>query len=69
MLFHIERTTVARRPGLTVRGELDLATAPQLAVLMLGDLGFAPWQYALAFGAPCVGGLVGARLSPRLTAR
>ena len=30
MLFHIERTTVARRPGLTVRGELDLATAPRL---------------------------------------
>ncbi len=48
---------------------LIMATAPLLAVLMLGDLGFAPWQYALAFGAPCVGGLVGARLSPRLTAR
>ena len=48
---------------------LILATAPLLAVLMLGDLGFAPWQYALAFGAPCIGGLVGARLSPRLTAR
>ena len=48
---------------------LIMATAPLLAVLMLGDLGFAPWQYALAFGAPCVGGLVGARLSPRLVAR
>jgi hypothetical protein len=48
---------------------LILATAPLLAVLMLGDLGFAPWQYGLAFGAPCVGGLIGARLSPRLVAR
>ena len=43
---------------------LILATAPLLAVLMLGELGFAPWQYGLAFGAPCVGGLLGARLSP-----
>jgi MFS family permease len=42
---------------------LILATAPLLAVLMLGHLGFAPWQYGLAFGAPCVGGLVGSRLS------
>ena len=31
---------------------LIMATAPLLAVLMLGDLGFAPWQYGLAFGAP-----------------
>ncbi|MGY2001754.1 STAS domain-containing protein [Blastococcus sp. SYSU DS1024] len=31
MLFDVERTTVAGRPGLTVRGELDIATAPQLA--------------------------------------
>jgi anti-anti-sigma factor len=30
VLFDVERTTVARRPGLTVRGELDLATAPRL---------------------------------------
>ena len=42
---------------------LILATAPLLAVLMLGPLGFAPWQYGLAFGAPCVGGLLGARLA------
>jgi MFS family permease len=48
---------------------LILATAPLLAVLMLGDLGFSPLQYALAFGAPCVGGLLGARLSRRLVAR
>jgi MFS family permease len=48
---------------------LIMATAPLLAVLMLGRLGFAPWQYGLAFGAPCVGGLVGARLARRLVGR
>ncbi|MFC4117956.1 MFS transporter [Nonomuraea zeae] len=48
---------------------LLLATEPLLAVLLLGDLGFAPWQYGLAFAAPCVGGLVGARLARRLVAR
>jgi hypothetical protein len=48
---------------------LILATAPLLAVLMLGRLGFAPWQYGLAFGAPCVGGLIGSRLARRLVAR
>ena len=50
-------------------GGLIMATAPLLAVLMLGELGFQPWQYALAFGAPCVGGLIGARLSHPLVAR
>jgi MFS family permease len=48
---------------------LIMATAPLLAVLMLGRLGFAPWQYGLAFGAPCVGGLIGSRLARRLVAR
>ena len=48
---------------------LIMATAPLLAVLMLGQLGFAPWQYGLAFGAPCIGGLIGSRLSPRIVAR
>ncbi|MEV3921503.1 MFS transporter [Actinomadura coerulea] len=50
-------------------GGLIMATAPVLAVLMLGDLGFAPWQYALAFAAPCVGGLLGSRLARPLAAR
>ena len=40
-----------------------------MAVLMLGQLGFAPWQYGLAFAAPCVGGLIGSRLARRLAAR
>jgi Major Facilitator Superfamily len=48
---------------------LIMATSPLLAVLMLGRLGFVPWQYGLAFAAPCVGGLVGSRLSRRLVAR
>ncbi|MEA2311336.1 MAG: hypothetical protein QOE28_1304 [Solirubrobacteraceae bacterium] len=48
---------------------LIMATAPLIAVLMLGRLGFTPWQYGLAFGAPCVGGLIGSRLSRRLVAR
>ncbi|MEV0219585.1 MFS transporter [Streptomyces sp. NPDC050704] len=48
---------------------LIMAASPLMAVLMLGDLGFAPWQYGLAFGVPCLGGLIGSRLSPRLVAR
>jgi MFS family permease len=48
---------------------LIMATAPLVAVLMLGHLGFAPWQYGLAFGAPCVGGLIGSRLSRPLVER
>ena len=31
MQFDVERTTVLGRPALSVRGELDLATAPRLA--------------------------------------
>ncbi|HEX6473127.1 MAG TPA: MFS transporter [Streptosporangiaceae bacterium] len=52
-----------------VMNGLILATSPLLAVLMLGHLGFAPWQYGLAFAAPCAGGLIGARLAPGLVLR
>ena len=48
---------------------LIMATEPLLAVLLLGQLGFAPWQYGLAFAAPCVGGLIGSRLARRVVAR
>ncbi|MGW6904131.1 MFS transporter [Streptomyces sp. NPDC054940] len=48
---------------------LIMAPAPLLAVLMLGHLGFTPWQYGLAFAVPCLGGLLGSRLSRRLVAR
>ncbi|MEV0534840.1 MFS transporter [Kitasatospora sp. NPDC050463] len=48
---------------------LIMASAPLLAVLMLGRLGFAPWQYGLAFAVPCVGGLIGSRLAQPLVTR
>jgi MFS transporter len=48
---------------------LVLATEPLLAVLLLGDLGWPAWQYGLAFGLPCVGGLLGARLTQRVRHR
>lgn len=48
---------------------LIMAPAPLLAVLMLGQLGFTPWQYGLAFAVPCLGGLLGSRLSRPLVAR
>ncbi|WP_033291254.1 MFS transporter [Amycolatopsis jejuensis] len=48
---------------------LIMATAPILAVLLLGELGFPTWQYGLAFGVPCLGGLLGSRLARRLVPR
>ncbi len=67
---------ILRHPGLRalyfnnllVSG-LIMATEPLLAVLLLRQLGFAPWQYGLAFAAPCVGGLIGSRLARRVVAR
>jgi len=47
-------------------GGLIMATEPLLAVLLLRQLGFPPWQYGLAFAAPCVGGLIGSRLARRV---
>ncbi|MGF7234645.1 MAG: MFS transporter [Frankia sp.] len=54
--------------NLLVNG-LIMATEPLLAVLLLRQLGFPPWQYGLAFAAPCVGGLIGSRLARRVVAR
>ncbi|OHV06194.1 hypothetical protein BKN37_02795 [Mycobacterium talmoniae] len=48
---------------------LIMAPAPPLAALMLGPLSFPPWQYALAFALPCLGGIVGSRLAHPLVAR
>ncbi|MFJ8159815.1 MFS transporter [Streptomyces sp. NPDC096136] len=48
---------------------LVMAASPLLAVLMLGPLGFEPWQYGLAFAAPSVGGLLGSRLARPLATR
>ncbi|MFC0624339.1 MFS transporter [Kribbella deserti] len=46
-----------------------MLVSPLLAVLMLRDLRFAPWQYGLVLGAPCLGGILGARCTPWLTRR
>ncbi|SDM38588.1 MFS transporter [Allokutzneria albata] len=48
---------------------LIMAISPPFAVLMLGELGFAPWQYGVAFGVACLGGLIGSRLAHPLVAR
>ncbi|MFJ9521721.1 MFS transporter [Kitasatospora sp. NPDC101801] len=48
---------------------LVMAAEPLLAVLLLGRLGFAPWQYGLVFAAPAIGGLLGARLARPLAGR
>ncbi|MFF4223791.1 MFS transporter [Streptomyces abikoensis] len=48
---------------------LIMATEPLLAVLLLRQLEFPPWQYGLAFAAPCFGGLIGSRLAHRVVAR
>ncbi|MFF8831615.1 MFS transporter [Streptomyces sp. NPDC015131] len=48
---------------------LIMASEPLMALLLLRDLGFAPWQYGLVFALPCVGGLIGSRLARRLVAR
>lgn len=50
-------------------GGLIMATEPLLAVLLLRQLGFSPWEYGLAFAVPCVGGLIGSRLARRVVAR
>ena len=48
---------------------LIMVSLPLLAVLMVGDLGFAAWQYGLAFSVPSIGGLMGSRLARRLVPR
>ncbi|MGK5681408.1 MFS transporter [Actinoplanes sp. URMC 104] len=46
-----------------------MAASPLLTVLMLRDLGFAPWQYGLAWGVACAGGVLGALALRPLTDR
>ncbi|MFJ9351257.1 MFS transporter [Streptomyces sp. NPDC101237] len=65
-----------RHPGLRplffnalLFGGSIMMTSPLMAVLMLNDLGLAPWQYGLALGLPCLGGVLGSRLAPPLTRR
>ena len=42
MEFDVHRTTVLGRPALTVRGELDIATAPRLAQAVESQLSQQP---------------------------
>ncbi|MEU0042717.1 MFS transporter [Streptomyces werraensis] len=65
-----------RHPGLRplffnalLFGGSFMMASPLMAVLMLDDLGLAPWQYGLALGLPCLGGVLGSRLTPLLTRR
>ncbi|WP_327173165.1 MFS transporter [Streptomyces sp. NBC_01336] len=65
-----------RHPGLRplffnalLFGGSVMMASPLMAVLMLRDLGLAPWQYGLALGLPCLGGVLGSRLTPLLTRR
>ncbi|WP_433292428.1 MFS transporter [Actinoplanes sp. CA-030573] len=52
-----------------VFGSALMATAPLLAVLMLQQLKLPAWQYGLAWGLPCLGGVLGALALKPLTNR
>lgn len=65
-----------RHPGLRplflnalLFGGSVMMASPLMAVLMLDELGLAPWQYGLALGLPCLGGVMGSRLTSLLTQR
>ncbi|GAA3074135.1 MFS transporter [Streptosporangium carneum] len=66
---------IMRHPGLRVLyvnamvfGGAIMWSVPITAVLMLEDMKASPVEYGIALGVPCVGGLLGATLSPRLAA-
>ncbi|MEU4605225.1 MFS transporter [Kribbella sp. NPDC023972] len=44
-----------------------MMTSPLLTVFMLRDLGLPAWNYGVSLGLSCLGGVLGARLAPRLT--
>ena len=50
-------------------GGCIMLASPLLAVLMLRDLGLAPWQYGLALGIPGVGGILGSLCTTPLARR
>lgn len=50
-------------------GAMIIASSPLIQVLMLRELGLAPWQFGLALGLPCLGGILGAALAPWLERR
>jgi anti-sigma B factor antagonist len=47
VLFEIERTTVSGRPSLTVRGELDLSTVPELTAAVEAQLADPPHAFVI----------------------
>ena len=50
-------------------GGAIMAAMPVVTVLMLRDLHLTPWQYGLALGLPCVGGILGSLAAGHLTNR
>ncbi|MEV4256879.1 MFS transporter, partial [Spirillospora sp. NPDC049652] len=48
---------------------LIMAVAPLMTFRMMQDLDFSPLEYGIGIGVPCVGGLLGARVSRPLVAR
>jgi MFS family permease len=52
-----------------VFGGSYLWTVPLVAVLVLSDLGASAFQYGLLLGVPSLGGLLGALLVSRISAR
>ncbi|WP_157430084.1 MFS transporter [Actinomadura oligospora] len=48
---------------------LIMAVSPLMTFRMIDDLGFSPLEYGLGVGVPCLGGLLGARVSRPLVAR
>lgn len=67
---------IFRHPGLTalfwnamIFGGSIMLISPLLAVLMLRDLGYQPWQYGLALGLPGLGGVLGSLVTKPLVSR
>jgi MFS family permease len=67
---------IVKHPGMRtlfvnsqVFGAAMMAASPLLNVLMLAELHFPAWQYGLAWGLPCVGGVLGALCLKPLNAR
>ncbi|MFF3559950.1 MFS transporter [Streptomyces sp. NPDC002574] len=67
---------IVRHPGLRplfwnamLFGGGVMMSSPLLAVLMLRELHFTPWQYGLSLGLPCLGGVLGSRLTAPVTRR
>jgi predicted MFS family arabinose efflux permease len=50
-------------------GGCVVASTPLIAILMLRDLGFSPAQYGLALGVPCLAGVLGSLIAPRIIRR